>query len=113
VGVFGLDGGRHFVWSLEVSQGGKAGGSATGCRSQRELEIPAPMLGRTPRITSWDILSRPSGTGSFLFILPRISSWATLSRPWRDWIVLVDPTQDYILGYSQPSLRDWIVLADP
>ncbi len=28
------------------------------------------------------------------------------SRPCRDWIVLVEPTQHCVLGYTQPSLRD-------
>jgi hypothetical protein len=32
----------------------------------------------------------------------------------RDWFVFSNPTQDYVLGYSQPSLRDstpnWQVL---
>jgi hypothetical protein len=40
-----------------------------------------------PRIPSWDILSRPFGTGSGCLILPRT----------------------YVLGYFQPSLRDWFV----
>jgi hypothetical protein len=30
------------------------------------------------------------------------------SRPCRDWIVLVEPTQHCVLGYTQPSLRDWV-----
>ena len=37
-----------------------------------------------PRIASWDILSRPCGTGPWCLILPRTN----------------------VLGYSQPSLRD-------
>jgi hypothetical protein len=28
------------------------------------------------------------------------------SRPCRDWIVLVEPTQHSVLGYTHPSLRD-------
>jgi hypothetical protein len=36
---------------------------------------------------------------------PRIASWVILSRPYGTvrWHRL---TQDYVLGYSQPSLRD-------
>jgi hypothetical protein len=41
---------------------------------------------KTPRIASWDILSRPCGTGPWGQILPRT----------------------HVLGYSQPSLRDWV-----
>ena len=37
---------------------------------------------------------------------PRIASWDILSRPLRDWSVVSNPPQDYVLGYSQPSLRD-------
>ena len=35
-----------------------------------------------PRIASWDILSRPYGTGPWCQIPPRIASWATFSRPY-------------------------------
>jgi hypothetical protein len=38
--------------------------------------------------------------------LPRISSWATFSRPSGTALVWVGFTQDFILGYFQPSLRD-------
>jgi hypothetical protein len=38
--------------------------------------------------------------------MPRTTSWDILSRPWRDWVFLSIPTQDCVLGYSQPSLRD-------
>ena len=41
VGVFGLDGGRHFVRSVEISPGEKAGGSATGRCAQREVKQPS------------------------------------------------------------------------
>src|SRR5271156_6090331 len=34
-----------------------------------------------PRIASWDILSRPYGTGPYPRSYPGLTSWATLSRP--------------------------------
>jgi hypothetical protein len=49
----------------------------------------------------------PSSTGN------RGPSWDILSRPWRDCSVVPNPTQDYVLGYSQPSLRDWSVVSNP
>src|ERR1700744_5333337 len=85
-----------------------------------------------PRTSSWDISSRPFGTGSWLLSLPRTSSWATLSSPFgtvpgcslypglrpgllsavpSGLFLVVISTQDFVLGYSQPSLRDcsWLL----
>ena len=38
---------------------------------------------------------------------PGLTSWDIFSRPWRDSSFALTVTQDYVLGYSQPSLRDW------
>jgi hypothetical protein len=48
------------------------------------VRCPYPTL-QSPGLASWEILSRPCGT----------THWHML-------------TQDYVLGYSQPSLRDSI-----
>jgi hypothetical protein len=38
--------------------------------------------------------------------VPRIASWVTFQPSLRDWFVSGISSQDYVLGYSQPSLRD-------
>jgi hypothetical protein len=39
---------------------------------------------------------------------PGLYPGTIFSRPWRDWIVLVEATQHFMLGYTQPSLRDLV-----
>jgi hypothetical protein len=41
--------------------------------------------------------------------IPGLSSWDILSRPFGTVHVVV-VTQDYVLGYYQPSLRDWFAI---
>ena len=36
-------------------------------------------------------------------------SWDILSRPWRDFSIGSGLTQDYVLGYSQPSLAGLVL----
>jgi hypothetical protein len=45
-----------------------------GCQHSRAIQLH-------PGLTSWDILSRPCGTGLGGECYPGLASWATLNRP--------------------------------
>src|SRR5580692_3167057 len=59
-----------------------------------------------PGLTSWDIFSRPCGTGLGCYLYPGLRPGLLSAVP-AGLVSVVIFTQDFVLGYSQPSLRDW------
>jgi hypothetical protein len=59
-----------------------------------------------PGLTSWDIFSRPCGTGLGCYLYPGLRPGLLSAVP-TGLVSVVISTQDFVLGYSQPSLRDW------
>src|SRR6202034_3863433 len=67
-------------------------------------------LASLPRTSSWATLSRPYGTGSGWSLSPGLRHGLFPVVPTGPALVGLSP-QDFVMGYSQPSLRDWLWLA--